>query len=77
MAQPAGDEHGDPVVVATLPTTGEAEVVQAKLRSFGVESELDDQIEGGTVPVDGESGVRVKVRAVDGDEARRILTGDS
>jgi hypothetical protein len=69
-------EHPEPVAVASFGTTGEAEVAQAKLLSFGVESELSDQVEGGTVPVDGEPGVRVMVRAIDEIEARRVLSPD-
>jgi predicted GH43/DUF377 family glycosyl hydrolase len=65
--------HAAPVAVASFATTGEAEVTQAKLMSFGIESELSDQVEGGTVPVDGEPGVFVMVRAVDETEARRVL----
>ena len=36
-------------------------------------SALNDQVEGGAVPIDGESGIAVMVRHVDGEEARRIL----
>jgi hypothetical protein len=70
---PETDPHGAPVVVATFPTTGEAEVVQAKLQSYGVDSEVYDETEGGTIPVDGEFGAHVSVRAVDAGEARRVL----
>ncbi len=71
-----GDEHAEPVAVASFETTGEAEVAQAKLRAFGIEAAIDDQIEGGTLPVEGEPGVIVTVRATDADDARRILTED-
>ncbi|MEP6658321.1 MAG: DUF2007 domain-containing protein [Acidimicrobiales bacterium] len=71
-----GDEHAEPVAVASFETTGEAEVAQAKLRAFGIEAAIDDQIEGGTLPVEGESGVIVTVRATDADDARRVLTED-
>src|SRR5258706_5469684 len=71
-----GDEHAEPVAVASFETTGEAEVAQAKLRAFGIESAIDDQIEGGTLPVEGEPGVIVTVRPADADDARRILTED-
>lgn len=67
------DEHAEPVPVATCETTGEAEVVQAKLRAYGIEAAIDDQIEGGTLPVEGEPGVIVTVRAADAEDARRIL----
>jgi len=62
--------------VGSYATEGEAEVAQAKLRAFGIEAFLDDQIEGGTVVVDGEPGVRVQVRAHDASEALRILIPD-
>lgn len=69
-----GDEHAEPVDVAQFATVGEAEVAQAKLRAYGIESAIDDQIEGGTLPVEGEPGVIVAVRAADAEDARRILT---
>jgi hypothetical protein len=71
MSEPT--EHGEPVVVATVPTTGEAEVLQATLQSYGVEAEVYDHTEGGAIPVDGEYGVHVSVRAADADEAKRVL----
>ena len=71
-----GDAHAEPVAVASFETTGEAEVAQAKLRAFGIEAAIDDQIEGGTLPVEGEPGVIVTVRATDADDARRILAED-
>jgi hypothetical protein len=71
-----GDEHAEPVAVASFETTGEAEVAQAKLRAFGIDAAIDDQIEGGTLAVEGEPGVIVTVRATDADDARRILTED-
>jgi hypothetical protein len=70
------DEHAEPVPVASYETVGEAEVAQAKLRAYGIESVIDDPIEGGTLPVEGEPGVIVTVRAVDADDARRILTDE-
>ncbi len=73
----AGDEHTEPVAVASFATAGEAEVAEAKLRAYGIESAIDDQIEGGTLPVEGEAGVIVSGRAVDADDARRILTEES
>jgi hypothetical protein len=72
----SSDEHSEPVAVASFATEGEAEVAQAKLRAFGIESALDDQIEGGTVRVEGEPGVLVQVPARDADDARRILDED-
>ena len=69
----SSDEHSEPVAVASFATKGEAEVAQAKLRAFGIESALDDQIEGGTVRVEGEPGVIVQVPAADAEDARRVL----
>jgi hypothetical protein len=73
MTEPAEHDHAEPVVVASVATAGEAEVVLARLRAFGIEAELDDQVEGGTVPVEGEPGVNIVVRGHDAAEARRIL----
>lgn len=62
-----------PVLAATFATRGEADVAQAKLRDAGVDSIIDDQIEGGTVPVDGEPGVHLAVRAEDAAIAAQVL----
>ncbi len=70
------NEESEPEAVASYATEGEAEVAQAKLRAFGVESVLDDQVEGGSVPVDGEPGVIVTVRAEDAATAAELLTPD-
>jgi hypothetical protein len=70
------DEHSEPVAIASFATHGEAEVAQAKLRGYGIEAALDDQIEGGTIVVEGEPGVIVEVRAADAEDARRILSED-
>jgi len=70
------DEHSEPVAVGSFATEGEAEVVQAKLRAYGIEAALNDQIEGGAVVVEGESGVVVEVPAADAQDARRILSDD-
>lgn len=59
--------------MASFATAGEAEVAQAKLRAFGVDSALDDQVEGGSIPVESEDGVVVEVRAEDAADAREIL----
>ncbi len=75
MDSDAGD-HSEPVPVASFATEGEAEVVQAKLRAFGIEAAVDDLIEGGAIPVEGEATVVVAVRAADADDARRILADD-
>ena len=71
------DDHSAPVAVASFATYGEAEVAQAKLRAFGIEAEIDDQIEGGTLAVDGEPGVIVQVPAADAQDAQQILTVDA
>jgi hypothetical protein len=70
------DEHSEPIAVASFATAGEAEVAMAKLRAYGIEAAVDDQIEGGTVAVEGEPVVIVEVRAADAEDARRILTED-
>ena len=70
-----GDQHSEPVAVASFATEGEAEVAQAKLRAFGIEAAIDDQIEGGTIVVEGEPGVIVQVRSSDAEDARQILDG--
>ena len=67
------DEHGEPVVVAVHGDRGEAEVTVAHLRASGIEAQIVDEIEGGTVPVDGEPGVAVMVPAVDAEIARQTL----
>ena len=68
------DEHPEPVAVASFATVGEAEVAQAKLQAFGIESALIDEIAGGTLPVDGESGIVIAVPAKDAEAARAALT---
>jgi len=68
-----GDEESEITSVASYATEGEAEVAQAKLRAYGVDSALDDQVEGGSVPIEGEAGVFVEVRSEDADDAREIL----
>lgn len=65
--------HAEPVVVASFGTRGEAEVAEAKLRAYGIESSVDDQIEGGAIPVEGEPGVMVIVHPEDAEDASRIL----
>jgi hypothetical protein len=70
------NQHADPVVVGSYLTAGEAEVAQAKLRAFGIESAIDDQIEGGTMFMEDEPGIFVNVREHDAVEARRLLTED-
>ncbi len=76
--EPNADEHAEPVPVGAFSDLGEAEVVQAKLRSGGIESVVDDQVEGGVLPVEGEGSVVVFVRAVDAEAARELLAaGDT
>jgi hypothetical protein len=75
MNEPANDEHPEPIVIATYPDRGEAEVTLAHLRDNGIEGAIIDEVEGGTVPVDGEPGVAVLVPAADADVARRVLDG--
>jgi hypothetical protein len=70
---PVEDSNEEPEGVASFATKGEAEVAQAKLRAFGVDAALDDQIEGGAVPVEGEDGVLLEVRAEDAADAIEIL----
>jgi len=66
-------EHSEPVVVGTYATNGEAEVTRAHLADNGIDSAIVDEAEGGTVPVDGEYGVRVLVVAEQAEAARRVL----
>jgi hypothetical protein len=68
------DEHSEPVAIASFATYGEAEVAQAKLRGYGIEAAIDDQVEGGTIAVEGEPGVILEVPGVDAADARRILS---
>lgn len=67
------DSHPEPVAVASYATEGEAQVAQAKLSAFQIESAIVDQIEGGAVPIEGEPGVTLAVQAQDAPDARRIL----
>jgi hypothetical protein len=70
------DLHAEPVAVAVHPDRGEAEVTVAHLAANGIEAFIVDQVEGGTVPVDGEWGVAVVVKAVDAELASRVLAPD-
>ena len=49
----------------------------AHLAANGIEAFIVDQVEGGTIPIDGEWGVAVVVKAVDGDLARQVLDADA
>ncbi len=70
------DEHGEPVAVAVHPERGEAEVTVAHLGANGIDAFIVDQVEGGAVPIEGEWGVAVVVKAVDAELARQVLTTD-
>jgi hypothetical protein len=76
MTDDASDQHPEPVVVAAYADRGEAEVTKAHLAASGVEAFIIDELEGGTLPVEGESGVSVLVRAQDADLARQVLSFD-
>jgi Putative prokaryotic signal transducing protein len=73
----SSDDHAEPVVVATYPDRGEAEVTKAHLASSGIEAFIIDEVEGGMLPVDGEAGVAVLVHAEDGEAARQMLATDN
>jgi hypothetical protein len=49
-------------------------VAQAKLRAFGIESALSDEVEGGTLATEGEIGVTLLVRHTDAEAAQEILS---
>ena len=71
------EENDTPEVEETVETPAE-EVVEAT--PDATENAADagpvDEVEGGTVPVDGEAGVAVAVRAVDAEAARSVLGSD-
>ena len=48
----------------------------AHLAANGIEAFIVDQVEGGTIPMEGEWGVAVVVKAVDADLAREVLAAD-
>ena len=73
MTDDSSDQHPEPVVVATHPDLGEAEVTKAHLAANGIEAFIVDEVEGGMLPVEGESGVTVLVHAQDAESARQIL----
>ena len=70
-------QHPEPVVVATYPDRGEAEVTRAHLAANGIEAIIVDEVEGGMLPVDGEAGVTVLVPAQDEAAARLVLGSDN
>jgi hypothetical protein len=76
MTDDSSDQHPEPVVVATYPDRGEAEVTRAHLAANGIEAFVVDEVEGGTLPVDGEAGVTVLVHGQDAEAARQVLASD-
>ena len=77
MTDDAPDQHAEPVVVATYPDRGEAEVTRAHLAANDIEAFIIDEVEGGLLPVEGETGVTVLVPANDAESARQVLaSGD-
>jgi hypothetical protein len=76
ITEESPDEHAEPVVVAVHPDRGEAEVTVAHLAANGIDGFIVDQVEGGTVPIEGEWGVAVAVKAVDATLAREVLATD-
>jgi len=76
MTDDSSDQRPEPVVVATHQDRGEAEVTRAHLASRGIEAFIVDEVEGGTLPVDGETGVVVMVQAQHAEQARRVLSPD-
>jgi hypothetical protein len=76
MTDDSSDQHPEPVVVATYPDRGEAEVTRAHLAANGIEAFIIDEVEGGTLPVDGEAGVTVLVHGQDAEAARQVLASD-
>jgi hypothetical protein len=73
MTEDPSVQHPEPVVVATHLDRGEAEVTRAHLSAVGIEAYIVDEVEGGLLPVDGESGVTVLVQARDAERARQVL----
>ena len=67
-------EHPEPVIVGTFASVGEAEIAQARLRAYGIDSALVDNDGGGTIPVDSDGGIDLAVRAADAQAAAEILT---
>jgi hypothetical protein len=66
-------EHPEPVIIGTFASVGEAEIVQARLRAYGIDSALVDNDGGGTIPVDSDEGIDLEVRAADAQAAAEIL----
>jgi hypothetical protein len=68
----SADPHAEPVVIATYPDLGEAEVTRAHLSAYGIESFIIDDLEGGGLPVEGET-IAVLVHAEDAEVARQVI----
>ncbi len=68
------EDHAEPVEVGFFSSIGEAEVAQARLRAFGIEAALSDEVEGGTLATEGEIGVTLLVRHTDAAAAQEILS---
>jgi hypothetical protein len=77
MTTESSDEHAEPVVVATYPDRGEAEVTTAHLAANGIQAFIVDEVEGGMLPVEGEAGVTVLVPAHDAEAARQVLASNN
>jgi hypothetical protein len=73
MTDELTDPHPEPVVVAIYAHLGEAEVTRAHLAANGIEAFIIDEVEAGTIPVEGEGGVAVAVRAQDAELARQVI----
>jgi hypothetical protein len=67
------DPHPEPVVVGVFGSVGEAEIAQAKLRGYGIDSAIVDNDGGGTIPLDNDGGIELEVRAADAVAAREVL----
>ncbi len=65
--------HPEPVIVGAFGSVGEAEIAQAKLRGFGIESVIVDNEGGGSIPTEGQE-IELEVRATDADTAREVLS---
>ena len=76
ITEESPDNHAEPVAVAVHPDRGEAEVTVAHLAANGIEAFIVDQVEGGAIPMEGEWGVAVVVKAVDAELAREVLAVD-
>jgi hypothetical protein len=76
MTEESPDSHAEPVAVAVHPERGEADVTVAHLAANGIEAFIVDQVEGGVIPMEGEWGVAVVVKAVDAELARQVLAAD-